>query len=162
MARNAPASSHDRRAALSLASGARDAGELRDWLHMTGLLPEPPAKAAAAPGSPVAVTEKPCTKCGATKPASEFYRRAQARDRLDSTCKTCRTGYHRDYMASHPQARQTERDRSRDRARHRRGKQGRKAATPPPPQVAALLGAEADALGVPVADLLRAMAGTAA
>lgn len=161
MALNAPASSPGHRAALALASGARDAGELRDWLRMTGLLPEPPAEAAAAPGSPVAVTEKPCTKCGVTKPASGFYRRAQARDGLDSTCKACRTGYHRGYMASHPQARQAERERSRDRARHRRGSQGRKAAVPPP-QVAALLGAEADALGVPVADLLREMAGTAA
>jgi hypothetical protein len=62
-------------------------------------------------------------------------------------------------MAAHPQAREADRERSRGRSRHRTR---RKAAAPPPAQVAALLGADAEALGVPVTDLLREMAGTAA
>ena len=36
------------------------------------------------------VAEKTCSKCGKTKPASEFPARARSKDHLDSKCKECK------------------------------------------------------------------------
>jgi hypothetical protein len=52
----------DRRAALTLASGARDGAELRTLLHMTGLLAEGPRPRAGSPVS-VAITASSIAGC---------------------------------------------------------------------------------------------------
>src|SRR5579871_5045830 len=60
-------------------------------LGITGLAPD--ARAIwrqRAYEIPVTVTEKFCPKCGATKPAIDFQRRARATDGLDAECRECK------------------------------------------------------------------------
>ncbi len=45
------------------------------------------------------MTDKRCTKCGETKPRSEFGRHKGKKDDLRSRCKGCRTDGQRDYVA---------------------------------------------------------------
>jgi 5-methylcytosine-specific restriction endonuclease McrA len=46
---------------------------------------------------------KTCTKCGETKPFSEFSPSTDGRDGLRSQCKACRASYSRNYAAVYPE-----------------------------------------------------------
>lgn len=47
--------------------------------------------------------EKACTKCGVTKPGSDFFKRARAKDGLRSECKTCTAAANKDYGKRNPE-----------------------------------------------------------
>lgn len=51
----------------------------------------------------IVVTEKICSKCGETKPASEFGKKKETLDGLSSSCKECRNKHVRARYGEHPE-----------------------------------------------------------
>jgi hypothetical protein len=49
------------------------------------------------------LTKKPCTKCGETKPTTEFSKNARTRDGLRPWCKACVNIYSAAYRAANPE-----------------------------------------------------------
>lgn len=60
---------------------------------------------------PATLTEKPCTKCGDIKPASEFYPDRNRSDGLAAKCKTCRRKSNRASAAARRAAELADRNR---------------------------------------------------
>lgn len=67
----------------------------------------------------VTVAEKKCSRCGETKPATDFYRASNHRTGLAAKCKECANQYLKEYRAR-PDAHEREREMERRRRRERR------------------------------------------
>lgn len=67
----------------------------------------------------VTVAAKECSRCGETKPATDFYRARGMKTGLTSKCKDCTNDYLKEYRAR-PDAHERERAHARRRDRERR------------------------------------------
>jgi predicted HicB family RNase H-like nuclease len=98
-----------RTAALRLADGAKDAAELRVWLEMIGLPPEPEPVTEEEPELDPA-TEKLCIGCDTVKPLSGFYVTRKTGNPM-SYCKTCSTAKARQWRQENGAARHSQQQR---------------------------------------------------
>jgi hypothetical protein len=122
--------------AMVLAGHAADAGELREWLEMTGLVPG-----------------KFCPGCSAWKPVAGWSRNRAHPDGLASYCKACaavRLREYREDRAGKPDLRLSG---------HRPPRAGppalRQVGAKVPPELAELVAADAAARGVSVSEVVR-------
>lgn len=150
-----PMNETGREAARLLARGARSRAELREWLQMTGLIPDDERE------------EKYCSRCDTVKAAGDFCSDPSTPTGLYSWCRDCSARYKRTTESD-------EHRRKRNRAQYARSRQGKpdrrrrenrelsRAAGEPvrvtvklPPELGELLALDAAASGKNLSELVR-------